>query len=56
MAADLNDQVVREMYAAYLWADLNTVLNACSDETDETEWPAFGPLNDLPYAGRHCGR
>lgn len=53
MAEDLNEQVVRDLYAAYLRADLKAVLDACSEET---EWLAFGPPDDLPYAGRHCGR
>jgi hypothetical protein len=48
-----NEKIVREMYAAYLRADLETVLQTCSEDT---EWLAFGPADQLPYAGIHRGR
>jgi ketosteroid isomerase-like protein len=53
MSEQLNEQLVREVYTSYLRADLDTVLNACSEDT---EWLACGPPDHLPYAGRHCGR
>ena len=53
MVEESNEQIVRDIYAAYLRADLDAVLNTCSEDT---EWLAFGPANYLPYAGRHCGR
>ena|ERR1051325_641886 len=48
-----NEQIVRELYAAYLRADLATVLETCSEDT---EWLAIGPPDQLPYAGTHRGR
>jgi ketosteroid isomerase-like protein len=48
-----NEQIVRQAYAAYLEANLEAVLNLCSDDT---EWLACGPPDLMPYAGRHSGR
>lgn len=48
-----NEKIVREVYAAYLRADLEAVLETCSEDT---EWLAFGPADRLPYAGSHRGR
>ena len=48
-----NEKIVREAYAAYLRADLQAVLEICSEDT---EWLAFGPPDQLPYAGSHRGR
>jgi uncharacterized protein len=53
MAEQENEQIVRQAYNAYLTADLEAVLNLCSEDT---EWLACGPPNDLPYAGLHRGR
>src|SRR5688500_16631677 len=48
-----NEKIVREAYAAYLRADLEAVLEICSEDT---EWLAVGPPDRLPYAGSHRGR
>ena len=48
-----NERIIRQTYAAYLSANLEAVLNSCSEET---EWLASGPAEHLPYAGRHRGR
>jgi ketosteroid isomerase-like protein len=48
-----NEKIVKECYAAYLRADLEAVLETCSEDT---EWLAFGPPDRLPYAGTHRGR
>lgn len=48
-----NEKIVRQAYEAYLTANLDMVLNLCSEDT---EWRAVGPPADLPYAGHHRGR
>src|ERR1044071_9329021 len=48
-----NENIVKECYAAYLRADLEAVLENCSEDT---EWLAIGPPERLPYAGIHRGR
>jgi ketosteroid isomerase-like protein len=53
MAENDNEKIVRGLYTAYLTADLQTVLKACSEDT---EWLAIGPTDRLPYAGLHRGR
>jgi uncharacterized protein len=53
MAEQKNEQIIRQIYAAYLSANLEAVLNSCSEDT---EWLACGPPEHLPYAGRHRGR
>lgn len=53
MAEQDNEQVVRQAYEAYLSADLDKVLNLCSEDT---EWLACGSPDHLPYAGLHRGR
>ncbi|HEX8091146.1 MAG TPA: nuclear transport factor 2 family protein [Blastocatellia bacterium] len=53
MTEQENEKIVRQAYAAYLEANLEAVLNLCSEDT---EWLACGPPDDLPYAGRHSGR
>jgi ketosteroid isomerase-like protein len=53
MAGQENEKIVRGIYAAYLRADLEAVLETCSEDT---EWLAFGPVERLPYAGIHRGR
>jgi hypothetical protein len=52
MAEHENEKIVRGLYAAYLSADLATVLKACSEDT---EWVAIGSPERLPYAGTHRG-
>jgi uncharacterized protein len=52
MAEHENEKIIRGLYAAYLTADLASVLQACSDDT---EWVAIGSPDRLPYAGTHRG-
>jgi ketosteroid isomerase-like protein len=53
MTEQKNERIIRQTYDAYLSANLEAVLNSCSEET---EWLACGPPEHLPYAGRHTGR
>jgi ketosteroid isomerase-like protein len=53
MSEQENEKIVRQAYEAYLTANLDMVLNLCSEDT---EWRAIGPPSDLPYAGQHRGR
>lgn len=53
MAEQENEQIVRQAYSAYLSANLEAVLDLCSEDV---EWHAFGPADELPYAGLHRGR
>lgn len=53
MSEQENEQIVRQAYNAYLSADLEAVLNLCSEDT---EWLACGSPDRLPYAGLHRGR
>ena len=47
-----NEQVVREMYAAFGRGDVPAVLDTLAEDI---EWRIAGP-SELPYAGLHRGR
>lgn len=47
-----NERIMRSIYDSYLNHNLQTVFDACAEDT---EWLAIGPADKLPYAGLYRG-
>ena len=52
MSDKANTQLIQNMYAAFAKGDIQTILNALTDDVD---WQIVGP-KEIPHAGPHRGR